>query len=819
MAFHMEQLALFAVPRASSNDIDDDGNDHDDTSHGSKTNAALGIQSASLASVPLSSDAGLEILKELQQYPASPDLGWRLLWAARGGGEATTAQLLGGGVNTETRDDYFGRTPLSYAAAQGHQDIVKLLLKSGANIEEKDRHDHTPLTNAAIECHPDVVKLLLDNGAYIEAQDRALLSRRKIGMVEHHFHMPSNGGHEVVVNLLLDHHTRIQAKDRYDHTPLEHATIKRHKAVVKLLHENSATIEPRSIDAHYHDNTAEGSKTVRPPDFILAPLNSAVRKAVQHKRNWHLRYTLDDTIGIRVSFADPQKQIWTLGKGDDAAIYLPDTRFSSKGSPHISVIHASFGLVESTGAVLLFDDSDNRTVEPLPQSNTHIVHFRSSARSVLVAPGINPRIAFGKDHWYQFELQWFPGSEGLYDLPKGDPYLMGPRLSRTKKYVWGGEIGTGSYGTVSWVLDATNGKIIAVKNFHKLSGKNLEFATRGISNLLSIKKDDSIKHEHILEILDYSGGGKHDNWGEILMPLMNGNLNTLVSTVQDTDTISNIVLHQMLLALKCIDSHRIIHRNVKPENIVWEPDRLGSYRFCLSDFGLSDDPELARTAAGTEPFMAPEVYFRQKQTAKVDIWSLFATIIWTRAPEFRQCYSQIRAPDLHQWLVDFSKTEPYANIRQMASMDPKKRPSAKQQLAILDGEYDEASSRGTYGVPSGGELGSDLSAQFSAGMNLQDDTPGLTAAYETYSGTQAGPSEQDMPSLPYLAAERSVHGSWAMPYEAPNSNFHAPPVCWNSGSGTAVPDSWTAAAQTVGVDEESAENESRRREHKGKHRA
>lgn len=545
----------------------------------------------------------------------------------------------------------------------------------------------------------------------------------------------------------------------------------------------------------YSEYSSGVSETPRPPDFILAPLNSAARKVVQQERNWHLRHTLNDTIGLRVNFANPQKQTWTLGKGDDADVYLPDTRSSSKGSPHISAHHASFQLVASTGAVLLFDTSDNRTVEPLPLASTYTVNFRSNATSVLVAPGINPRIAFGKDHWYQFELQWFPGSDGLYDLPKDEPYLMGPRPSRIKKYVWGGEIGTGSYGTVSWVLDATNGQIIAVKKFHKLSGKNLEFATREISNLLSIKKNESIKHaslpcswllssypatmlftanlsaqEHILEILDYSGGGKNDNWGEIFMPLKNGNLKTLVDTVHETYAISDIVLRQMLLALECIASHRIIHRDVKPENILWEYDPSGSYRFCLGDFGLSNDPELARTAAGTEPFMAPEVYHRQKQTSKVDIWSLFATIVWTRTVEFRQSCSQMHAPRLHQWLVDFSKTEPYANIRRMASMDPKKRPSAKQQLDILDGKYDDASSREIYGGSSGGELGDDLSAQFSAGMNLQDNTLGLSydsgtspempyyepyvsAAYETYLGTQAGPSRQYVPPSPDPAGE------------------------------------------------------------------
>jgi len=40
--------------------------------------------------------------------------------------------LLEKGAELETKDEYYGRTPLSWAAENGHEAVVKLLLEKGA---------------------------------------------------------------------------------------------------------------------------------------------------------------------------------------------------------------------------------------------------------------------------------------------------------------------------------------------------------------------------------------------------------------------------------------------------------------------------------------------------------------------------------------------------------------------------------------------------------------------------------------------------------------------------------------------------------------
>lgn len=60
-----------------------------------------------------------------------------------------------------------GNTALTYACAGGFVDIVKVLLKAGANIEDHNENGHTPLMEAASAGHVEVARVLLEYGAGI----------------------------------------------------------------------------------------------------------------------------------------------------------------------------------------------------------------------------------------------------------------------------------------------------------------------------------------------------------------------------------------------------------------------------------------------------------------------------------------------------------------------------------------------------------------------------------------------------------------------------------------------------------------------------
>ena len=60
-----------------------------------------------------------------------------------------------------------GNTPLHYAACGGYEDVVRVHLEAGANVEEHNENGHTPLMEAASAGHVGVARILLDAGAGI----------------------------------------------------------------------------------------------------------------------------------------------------------------------------------------------------------------------------------------------------------------------------------------------------------------------------------------------------------------------------------------------------------------------------------------------------------------------------------------------------------------------------------------------------------------------------------------------------------------------------------------------------------------------------
>jgi len=158
-------------------------------------------------------------------------------------------------------------------------------------------------------------------------------------------------------------------------------------------------------------------------------------------------------------------------------------------------------------------------------------------------------------------------------------------------------------------------------------------------------------------------------------------------------------LQQMLSALDFLAYKDIVHRDVKPENILCSRSLEGpGYHFRLSDFGVGKLAKYACSCQGTHWYMAPEILrlrncsdsdgrIRERQSPKVDIWSLFVTIAYAR-----DVYNyRSRSLNNNDEILDAARqacTEPWMlKYKTMAIEDPTDRASA---LDILNQVFEGA---------------------------------------------------------------------------------------------------------------------------------
>jgi len=152
-----------------------------------------------------------------------------LVWAANNGHEGVVKILLGREEVNPDKPGSNGRTPLSFAAGRGHEGVVKVLLgRKEVNPDKPDTDDRTPLSFAAQDGHEGVVKILLGrkevNPDKPDDDDQTPLW------------FAAWYGHEGVVKILLGRKEVDPDKPDYDgRTPLSFAAECRHEGVVKIL--------------------------------------------------------------------------------------------------------------------------------------------------------------------------------------------------------------------------------------------------------------------------------------------------------------------------------------------------------------------------------------------------------------------------------------------------------------------------------------------------------------------------------------------------------------------------------------------------------
>jgi ankyrin repeat protein len=180
--------------------------------------------------------------------------GMALQQAAAGGHEQVVRLLLDAGADINAQDNQ--GTPLRGASAGGHWQVARLLLDAGADVNAHGGFNGTALRGASAGGHEQVVRLLLDAGADVNGNGR------HYGVV---LPLTSADGHEQVVRALLDEGTGFSVVNRYhgavqralagggvyvaeriDSPALLYAAIGGHEQVVEMLLDAGAVVDPKS---------------------------------------------------------------------------------------------------------------------------------------------------------------------------------------------------------------------------------------------------------------------------------------------------------------------------------------------------------------------------------------------------------------------------------------------------------------------------------------------------------------------------------------------------------------------------------------------
>jgi serine/threonine-protein kinase ULK/ATG1 len=191
------------------------------------------------------------------------------------------------------------------------------------------------------------------------------------------------------------------------------------------------------------------------------------------------------------------------------------------------------------------------------------------------------------------------------------------------------EIGKGSFATVYRGNHRETGDMVAVKRIN-LDRPPFSLNKKHQENLeLEIQILHKYQHSNIVRLLHSQKRKK--SFYLVMEYCDNGDLAHFITRHKRLpEKFARRLLLQLSNGLEFLVQNNLIHRDLKPQNLLLHGKDPATMKMKIADFGFArflQQTDMAATLCGTPLYMAPEILKSQRYNAKADLWSV-GTILW-----------------------------------------------------------------------------------------------------------------------------------------------------------------------------------------------